>query len=129
MPVATATAEPPDEPAELRRREGGADAGRERHVLDGDRKPVQRAERPAGAHGHLGGARKIARLLGHQRDDRVELRIEPRDHREMGVEHLERADLAGADQRRELARRFTRQGDVGHAVLRSGAYPIGTPLA
>ena len=37
----------------------------------------------------LGGVRRRARLIGRERHDRVELRVEALDHGEMRVEHLD----------------------------------------
>ena len=51
-------------------------------------------------------ARGVARLLGGQRDDGIELRIDGLDHREMGIEHLDRADGALANEPRQFTRRF-----------------------
>ena len=142
MPVATATAEPPDEPAGLNfgfhglrvapntaltvlapaansgvlvlpstmapaalsrrtdfgvfarheileqgRAEGGANAGGQRDVLDADRQAVQRPDRIAAHDRLLRRDRGGACLLGHQRHDGIELRVEPFDHRQMGVKH------------------------------------------
>ena len=75
---------------------------------------MQRAERLAVPHRPLGGNRAFARLLGGERDDRVQRGIEPRDDGEMRIENLDRADLARRDQVRQLARGFAGQAGVGH---------------
>ena len=68
-----------------RGREGGADARGRRDVLDRDRQAVQGAERLAVHDRRLRRARGIPRLLGGERDDRVELGVDalrsPRDGR------------------------------------------------
>ena len=62
---------------------------------------------PSGAALHdglLGGLRRRTRLVRGQRDDGIELRVDPLDDGEMRIEHLDRAGCAGADQRRKFAR-------------------------
>ena len=67
--------------------------------LIADRQAVQRAERLALHDGSFCAPRAVARLLGDQRDDGIELRIERLDRVEMRVEHVDRTDGARADQR------------------------------
>ena len=64
--------------------------------LIADRQAMQRAERLALHHRVFGPPRRVARLLGGERDDGVEFRIDRFDHREIRVEHFDRADGARA---------------------------------
>ena len=75
-----------------------------RHVLDADRHAVQKAERLAGHHRVLGAPRCGHRLIGGERDDRVDLRVAALDGVEMSLEHVERACGPGRDQPREFHR-------------------------
>ena len=100
-----------------RRCKGGADARGRRDVLDRDRQAVQGAERFAVRDRRFRRARGIPRLLGGERDDRVELRVDPFDHRQMGVEHLDRTHVAAADQPRQLARGPAGEAHVDHHLF------------
>jgi hypothetical protein len=149
MPVATATADPPEEPAGLsagfqglsglgehdgtgglepahhlgvllgdmilveRRAEGCPDAGRQGDVLDPDGKAGQWPDRFAAHDGGLDRAGLLPCRFDDERHDRVELRIDSRDHRKVRIQRLDRTDGARGDQRCKLARRFPRQAFVG----------------
>src|SRR5437763_680754 len=54
------------------------------------------------------------RLRPRQRDEGVELRVEPLDAIEDGVQHLDRRDLLLPDQHRQLGRRRPAEPLVGH---------------
>jgi hypothetical protein len=75
---------------------------------------MERTKRRAGHHRLLGGACGVASLVGRERHDRIEPRIEFGDRREMRVEHFERAHGPRSDEARKLARRLACQADVGH---------------
>ena len=78
---------------------------REHRIPSADSKPYIAVQGPDGVTAHDGGlrgARRLARAIGDQRHDGIELRIDARDHGEMGVKHLERAHGAGADQSGQL---------------------------
>ena len=69
----------------------------ERVLLDRSRQAAQRAERLAFHDGVFGALRGVARLVGGERHDGIELGIERCDHRKMRVEHFNRADGARAE--------------------------------
>jgi hypothetical protein len=94
---------------------------------------VQGAERLAVHDRRFRRARGIPRLLGGERDDRVELRVDRSITAEMGVEHLDRAHVAAADEARQFARGPAGEAHVNHKVssicrpnARSAARPGGT---
>jgi hypothetical protein len=101
-----------------RRGECGADAGRRRHVLDRDRQAVQWTERLALHDGAFSAPRRVARLVGGEGHDRVELRVEPLDRLEVRIKHLDRADGAGANEPRQFARRLARERKVPRGLQR-----------
>ncbi len=75
---------------------------------------------------HHGGFRLFcgdARGVGHQRDDGIKLGIDARDGGEMGVEHLDRADGFGRDQRRQFDGRLAAQV-FGHSGFPLFARPV-----
>ncbi len=78
---------------------------------------MQQPELCAAHDGRFRGPCELARLIGNQRDDRVELGVHPRDHRKVRIEHLDRAHGARLDQRGELAGGFSCQALVGHRSL------------
>ena len=101
-----------------RRGECGADAGRRRHVLDRDRQAVQRTERLALHDGAFSAPRRVERLVCGEGHDRVELGIDLLDHLEVRIKHLDRADGAGANEPRQLARRLARERKVRRGLQR-----------
>ena len=118
-----------------RRAEGGADAGGQRDVLDADRQAVQRRRAARRARPPASAARAASRAcVGGERDDRVELRVDPLDHGEMRVEHLDRADgarcgSARASSRADLRVRLRRPSVIASTCrtsARSGARSAGT---
>ena len=88
-----------------RRTERRANAGRGDEILVRDRQSVQRTERPA-ARLLLVGLRRVGhRAVGDERDDRVDLRIDALDAREVRGHDVARRDLLLANAPRELDRR------------------------
>ena len=71
-------------------------------VLDADRQAVQRPQFVAAHHRLFRRARIGPRAIGDKCHDRVQRRIEALDDREVGIEHLDRAERALAHERREL---------------------------
>ena len=72
-------------------------------VLDRERHAVQRPERRAPlAERPLGGPGVAPRLIGRQRHEGVQVRVEPVDAVEHRVHHLDRRDLAAANERGQL---------------------------
>ena len=85
-----------------RRAERRADAGGVDEILVRDRQAVQRTERAA-ARLLLVGLRRVGhRPVGDERDDRVDLRIDALDAREVRRHHLARRELLAPDARGEL---------------------------
>ena len=100
--------------------------GGQRHVLDCDWQAVQRTERLALHDGVFRAPRRVARLVGGEGHDRVELRVEPLDRLEVRIKHLDRADGAGANEPRSSSRAGWRasvrspadcSGDAGGVLL------------
>ena len=74
-------------------------------VFDRDRQPVQRAPRSPVGSRLVCGRRPLACDIDRQCADRVDLRIEPGDAGQLGVEEFHGSELSGADRRRLLGRR------------------------
>ena len=79
------------------RAEGGANAGRVDEVLGGVGDAVQQAERPAAHHVVLGLPRGSHRLLGDQRDEAVQHRLQRLGPCQDGRHQLYRRDLLARD--------------------------------
>jgi hypothetical protein len=82
-----------EDPGAVRR----AKAGGVRHVLDPDRQPVERAERPALHHRLLGGPGFENRAIPVLRDDAVQLPVHRIDAAETGIQELDRRKLFRPD--------------------------------
>jgi hypothetical protein len=74
-------------------------------VLDGERHAVEGPEGgPPAAERPLGRARRLPRLVGRDRHERVELRIHARDPLEHAVDDLHRRDLSTPDEGGQVRR-------------------------
>ena len=83
---------------------GRANAGRVHEIFVRHGQAVQHADRPA-ARDDLVGTRRVGhRPLGHERDDRVDLRVDALDLRQVRGHHLARRNLLRAQQRGEFDR-------------------------
>ena len=78
---------------------------------------VQRAERIAAGDGGIGRLRSAARLVGQERDDGVDGRVDPIDAGEVGFHHLDRGELAGRDGAGEIGRRAG--AEIGRGMHRA----------
>jgi len=65
-----------------------------RHILDAEGRAGERPEPLAGHDCGLGPSRRGVRGFDGEGHDRIVLGVDPRDCREMGIEHLDRADGA-----------------------------------
>ena len=92
---------------EQRRAVGRPHPGRVLEVLDRDRQPVQRAERVAAGDRPVGVGGRCAGAAFVERDDRVDVRVDLGDPRQVGLHRLGGRDRAGRDRRGELARAHT----------------------
>ena len=91
---------------ELHRPAGRSDARRLDGVLHRDGQTVQRTDVVAAGHPRVGLGARCAGPLDVERDDGVDVAIEPVDAIEVELEELDRSQLAAADGRRELGRGF-----------------------
>ena len=92
-----------NESLQQRRPSRHADASGRDHVLDGERHPGQRQFGPiADRRVHLGGL--FPRLLGPQRDDRVQIAVYLSDPFQVSINDLPRGRRPVADQSRQLGR-------------------------
>ena len=100
------------------RAERRPDPLRDHEVLGGERHPVERSEGDALLReGALGGAGILHRLIGRQRDERVERGVHALDPREDGAHHLHRRELLLPDGRRHLRGRHPAEIIRSHGTL------------
>jgi hypothetical protein len=87
-----------------RRSERRANARRLDEILVRDGQAMQHADRPAARDGVVGCGGGGHRLVGHERDDRVDFRVDAFDLREVRAQDFARRHLLASEPRRQIDR-------------------------
>ncbi len=99
----------------MRRAPGSDPALEVDQVLEHHRYAVERADGVAGADHPVGALGGEPRIVGEDRDEGLQLRLQPRDAVEMGLHGRDRRDRAGGDGSGEGE--GGQRGGIGHGCL------------